>query len=83
MRIAVFATKPYDRRFLDDANAAHGHELTYFEARLNAQTAALAAGYAGVCVFVNDRLDAGVLEALAPAARGSSRCAAPASTTST
>ena len=65
MRIAVFATKPYDRRFLDDANAAHGHELTYFEARLNAQTAALAAGYAGVCVFVNDWLDAGVLEALA------------------
>ena len=46
MRIAVFATKPYDRRFLDEANAAHGHELAYFEARLNAQTAALAAGYA-------------------------------------
>ena len=65
MRIAVFATKPYDRRFLDEANAAHGHELAYFEARLNAQTAALAAGYAGVCVFVNDWLDAGVLETLA------------------
>ncbi len=65
MRIAVFATKPYDRRFLDEANAVHGHELAYFEARLNAQTAALAAGYAGVCVFVNDWLDAGVLETLA------------------
>ena len=65
MRIAVFATKPYDRRSLDAANAAFGHELTYFEARLDAQTATLAAGFAGVCVFVNDRLDAPVLERLA------------------
>ena len=65
MRIAVFATKPYDRRSLDAANAAFGHELTYFDARLDAQTAPLAAGFAGVCVFVNDRLDAPVLERLA------------------
>ncbi len=65
MRIAVFATKPYDRRSLDAANAAFGHELSYFDARLDAQTAPLAAGFAGVCVFVNDRLDAPVLERLA------------------
>jgi D-lactate dehydrogenase len=34
MRIAVFSTKPYDRQFLDHANAAFGHELTFFEPRL-------------------------------------------------
>jgi len=29
MRVAVFSTKPYDRRFLDAANAAGRHELVY------------------------------------------------------
>jgi D-lactate dehydrogenase len=65
MRIAVFSTKAYDRRFLDAANPAFGHQIDYFEARLDASTAALAQGYAAVCVFVNDRVDAGVLEVLA------------------
>ncbi|WP_029915921.1 2-hydroxyacid dehydrogenase [Caulobacter sp. UNC358MFTsu5.1] len=65
MRVAVFSTKPYDRRFLDAANRAFGHDIRYFEARLDASTAALAEGFPAVCVFVNDRLDAAVLEALA------------------
>src|SRR3546814_9558375 len=41
MRVAVFSTKPYDRTFLDRANAAHGHRLDYHEARLTPATAAL------------------------------------------
>lgn len=67
MRTAVFSSRPYDRAFLDDANAAAaaGHELTYFEVRLNCDTAALAAGHQAVCVFVNDRLDRNTLRRLA------------------
>lgn len=65
MRVAVFSTKAYDRRFLDRANAGGGHAIDYFEARLDATTAALAAGYPAVCVFVNDRLDAAALRILA------------------
>ena len=65
MRIAVFATKPYDRSFLTEANAAFGHELVFFEARLDEATVPLAAGTPAVCVFVNDRLDAAVLDRLA------------------
>ena len=65
MRIAVFSTKAYDRRFLDVANRDFGHQIDYFEARLDASTATLAEGYGAVCVFVNDRVDAAVLEALA------------------
>ena len=65
MRVAVFSTKAYDRRFLDEANRAFGHGLDYFEARLDASTVALARGYDAVCVFVNDRVDADVLDALA------------------
>lgn len=65
MRVAVFATKPYDRRFLDGANRRFGHALTYFEARLDVETAGLADGFEAVCVFVNDRLDEGVIDRLA------------------
>lgn len=65
MRVAVFSTKAYDRRFLDAANRGFRHRIDYFEARLDASTAALARGYAAVCVFVNDRVDSAVLEALA------------------
>jgi D-lactate dehydrogenase len=70
MKVAVFSAKPYDRRFLDGANAGRGHELTYFEARLAPETAVLAAGFPTVCAFVNDSLDAVVLEILA---RGGTR----------
>ena len=65
MNVAVFSTKPYDRMFLEAANAAHGHELIYFEPRLTRETSALAGGFPAVCVFVNDQLDATVLAALA------------------
>lgn len=64
MRIAVFSTKPYDRTFLAKANEGRGHELVYLDARLTAETAPLAAGFAGICVFVNDTLDAEVLQIL-------------------
>lgn len=64
MRIAVFSTKPYDRRFLDSANQELGHELDYFEPRLTEETAPLAEGYPAVCAFVNDELHRAVLEAL-------------------
>lgn len=64
MRIAVFSTKPYERPFLDAANAG-AHELVYFEPRLSAETIALAAGFPCVCVFVHDQLDAAVLGSLA------------------
>lgn len=64
MRIAVFSSKPYDRAFLDAANRSFGHELVCFEPRLTVETVGLAAGFPGICVFVNDRLDAAVLEPL-------------------
>lgn len=65
MRIAVFSTKPYDRVFLGPAAAKAGHELEFLEPRLDRSTARLAEGFPAVCVFVNDTLDATVLERLA------------------
>lgn len=64
MRVAVFSTKPYDRDSLERVNAAYGHELSFFEARLGPETAVLAAGHEAVCAFVNDSLDRHVLHRL-------------------
>lgn len=65
MRVAVFSTRPYDRQFLDEANAAHGHELVYFQAHLTRETAPLATGFPAVSAFVNDALNEATLETLA------------------
>ena len=64
MRVAVFSAKPYDEEYLAAANGGR-HELRFLEPRLTTETVALAAGSSAVCAFVNDRLDAPVLEALA------------------
>lgn len=64
MRVAVFDTRRHDRAALDAANVAFGHELTYYEPRLTAQTASLAAGFTAACSFVNDRVDRATLEIL-------------------
>ena len=65
MRIAVFSTKPYDQRYLAEANVGHGFDLTFLEPRLTLETAPLAAAADAVCLFVNDRADAAVIDALA------------------
>lgn len=68
MKIAVFSAQSYDRRFFDEANysafAQHGFELIYHVSLLSRDTAPLAQGCEAVCVFVNDVVDAPVLEAL-------------------
>lgn len=64
MQIAVFNSKPYDRRFLEEADRNRSCLFTFFEPRLTTETVGLAVGFEAVCVFVNDRLDAAVLERL-------------------
>lgn len=64
MKIAVFSAKRYDRDYLDAANATEGHQLKYYEVSLDLDSVHLAAGYDGVCIFVNDKADAGVLAQL-------------------
>lgn len=64
MRIAVFSSRPYDEAFLTRANESAGHELTFIEARLSAETRRLASGFEGVCIFVNDELHGDLVTAL-------------------
>lgn len=65
MNVAVFSAKSHDREYLDAANERFGHELTYLEPKLSAETAALASGHNAVCLFVNDLADAAAIDALA------------------
>ena len=72
MRVAIFSTKPYDKRYFEEANQrladTHGsraaHELGFFETRLTAESVSLAFGIPAVCAFVNDELDPNVLSML-------------------
>lgn len=65
MDVAVFSTKPYDKVFLNASNTGFSHKLQFYESRLTHETTPVAAGYPAVCVFVNDILDAQVIEDLA------------------
>lgn len=64
MKIAFFDAKPYDRASFDPAATANGIEIKYFEAKLNEDTVELANGYDAVCVFVNDTVNAPVIDRL-------------------
>ena len=64
MRVTVFGTREYDHASLEAANAGGMHVLDFVTEGLNARTAARARGAGAVCTFVNDRLDAPVLEAV-------------------
>lgn len=65
MKIAFFSTQPYDIKFFNQHSDEFGFELVYFESSLTKQTAGLAGNAAAVCVFVNDKLTAEVIDTIA------------------
>ncbi len=64
MKVAFFDTKPYDRPAFDALGAENGIEFKYFETKLNCDTVELANGSDAVCAFVNDTIDAPVIDRL-------------------
>ncbi|TDQ56321.1 D-lactate dehydrogenase [Mesocricetibacter intestinalis] len=65
MKIAVYSTKSYDRKYLELVNVKYRFELEFFDFMLNERTAKMAEGCDVVCIFVNDNADRKVLENLA------------------
>ncbi|KAM0263526.1 hypothetical protein ACHAQJ_001145 [Trichoderma viride] len=80
MKLAVFSTKPYDKRYIEAARGAAATaateslknrpasadiEIIYHEFPLGEDTVALAKGAEAICAFVNDSLTGRVVEALA------------------
>ena len=64
MKLAFFDAKPYDKPGFDAHAAGTDLEIKYFETKLNEDTVSLAKGFDGVCVFVNDTVNAKVVDAL-------------------
>ncbi len=62
-RIAFFDTKPYDKEWFDRYNNGR-YELVYFEGKLNRHTVGITTDFDGVCGFVNDDINQGVIERL-------------------
>ena len=64
MKLAFFDVKTYDMPGFDACAKNTELEIKYFETRLNEDTVSLASGYDAVCVFVNDTVNAAVVEKL-------------------
>lgn len=54
MKIAIYSTKQYDKKYLQQVNETYGFELEFFDFLLTEKTAKTAAGCEAVCIFVND-----------------------------
>jgi D-lactate dehydrogenase len=64
MRMILFSSRQYDIDTFNEANATFRYDLHFQESHLDAETAVLADGFEVVCPFVNDSVDAAVLERL-------------------
>lgn len=64
MKITFFSSKPYDREFFDKVNQDFNFELDYFETHLGPHILNVIDHSDAVCAFVNDNLNAEVLESL-------------------
>ena len=64
VKIAFFDTKQYDIPAFEEYGKERGIEFKFLEPHLNSDTAHLAKGYDGVCVFVNDIVNKEVIDIL-------------------
>ena len=63
-KFAFFDARPYDRHGFDLYGRKNCIVFKYLETKLNIDTVELAHGYDGICVFVNDDLNAQVIDKL-------------------
>jgi D-lactate dehydrogenase len=65
MKVGIFSTHHYEKKFFSEDALASSHELFLFTERLTTETAVKAAGLSCVCAFVSDQLNESVLKILA------------------
>ncbi len=65
MKLAFFDAKEYDKESFSAPAREAGIDIHYYETKLDGDTVSLACGYDAVCVFVNDAVNASVIDALA------------------
>ncbi len=64
MKIAFFSTKPYDRIWFEPMAKDYGFDIRFYEVPFNEDTIFLAKGYDAVCIFVNDYVNATMIQQL-------------------
>lgn len=64
MKVAFFDAKPYDKPSFEKYRKDSGMEFVFFEAKLDEGTVSLAQNCDVVCVFVNDTVNAAVIDKL-------------------
>ena len=64
MKIAFYSTKPYDRIWFEPLGKEYGFDIHFIEAACNQETVFMARGYDAICIFVNDHVNADMIEEL-------------------
>ena len=64
MKIAFYGTKPYDKIWFEPMGKEYGFDIHFIEAACNQETVFMAKGYDAICVFVNDYVNAEMIDAL-------------------
>lgn len=64
MKIAFYSTKPYDRIWFEPLGKEYGFDIHFIEAACNQETIFMAKGYDAICIFVNDYVNAEMIEEL-------------------
>lgn len=64
MNIAFYTAKPYDRIWFEPLSREYGMSITFLEAHCNPRTLGLAQGHDAICIFINDYIDAAMIDRL-------------------
>lgn len=64
MKIAFYSTKPYDKIWFEPLGKEYGFDIHFIEAACNQETVFMAKGYDAICIFVNDYVNANMIEEL-------------------
>ncbi len=64
MKIAFYGTKPYDKKWFEPLGKEYGFEIRFIDLPCNKDTVMLAKGYDAICIFVNDYVDAAMIDEL-------------------
>ena len=64
MKIAFYSTKPYYRTWFEPLGKEYGFDIHFIEAACNRETIFMARGYDAICIFVNDYVNAEMIDDL-------------------
>lgn len=64
MKIAFYGTKPYDKIWFKPMAKEYGFEIRFIDLPCNEETIFLAKGYDAICIFVNDYVNAKMIDQL-------------------